>query len=69
MAALGRRRAAEAARPWWGDPAVWIVVSGVSIALGLFVAPRLFGFTLLFLPFIWMGGFGRRRGGRRPGGE
>ncbi len=30
------------------------------IFVGLFVAPRLFGFVFLLLPFIWMRGFGRR---------
>jgi hypothetical protein len=63
VAALGRRGEGDPARPWWGNPAMWIVVSAVSIALGVLVAPRLLGFTFLFLPFVWIGAFGRRRGG------
>jgi hypothetical protein len=51
-------------RPWWGNPGVWLLVSAVFVALGLFVFPQLFGFAFLFLPFIWIGGVRRRR--RRP---
>jgi hypothetical protein len=29
--------------------------------------PRLLGFTFVFLPLIWMRGFGRRREPRDPG--
>jgi hypothetical protein len=35
-------------------------VSIVFVLLGVFVAPRLLGFTFVFLPFLWVGG------GRRP---
>jgi len=41
-------------RPWWGNPAVWIGASVGFLALGLFVAPRLLGFTFLLLPLVWM---------------
>lgn len=47
-------------RPWWGNPVVWIGFSVGFIALGLFVAPRLLGFTFLLLPLIWMRLPGRR---------
>ncbi|HXF35679.1 MAG TPA: hypothetical protein VNO17_00685, partial [Actinomycetota bacterium] len=30
-------------RPWWGNPGVWLLVSAVFVALGLFVFPQLFG--------------------------
>jgi hypothetical protein len=50
-------------RPWWGAPPVWIGVATALLVLGAVVAPRLFGFTFLFLPFLWMRG--RRRPGRR----
>ena len=46
-------------RPWWGNPFLWVGVSAVFVLLGLFVAPKLFGFAFLFLPFIWI----RRWGG------
>jgi multisubunit Na+/H+ antiporter MnhB subunit len=47
-------------RPWWGNPAVWIGASVGFLALGLFVAPRLLGFTFLLLPLVWMRLPGRR---------
>ena len=53
-------------RPWWGSPMLWVGVAAVFLALGLFVAPKLFGFTFLFLPLIWMR-LPRRRGSRPPG--
>jgi hypothetical protein len=48
-------------RPWWGALPTWLIVSSVLLVLGLVVAPRLLGFTFLLLPFIWVGGLGRRR--------
>jgi amino acid transporter len=53
-------------RPWWGSPAVWIGVSVAFILLGVFVAPRMLGFTFLFLPLIWMR-LPRGGGGAGPG--
>jgi hypothetical protein len=47
-------RGAGPARPWWGNPWLWIVGCLVSILLGFFVWPWLFGFTLVFLPFVWI---------------
>lgn len=58
---LRRRRTVEPDRPWWGNPSVWVVASAVSVLLGLFVFPRLLGFTFLLLPFLWIGGGRRRR--------
>jgi hypothetical protein len=40
-------------RPWWGHPGVWILASGGFVLLGLFVFPKLFGFTFVFLPIFW----------------
>ena len=45
----------------WGHPAAWVLVSVVFVFLGLFVFPRLFGFTFVFLPFLWVGGLWRNR--------
>jgi hypothetical protein len=42
---------------------VWIGVASALLVLGALVAPRLFGFTFLFLPFLWMNR--RRRGPQR----
>lgn len=42
------------ARPWWGNPWLWLLVSFVFVVLGIFVWPGLFGGTFLFLPFIWV---------------
>jgi hypothetical protein len=50
-------------RPWWGAPPVWIGVATALLVLGALVAPRLFGFTFLLLPFLWRGR--RRRGPQR----
>lgn len=55
-----RHREAEPGAPWWGRPAVWVGASVVFALLGLFVAPKLLGFTFVFLPFLWIGGLGRR---------
>jgi hypothetical protein len=54
-------RVVEPGRPWWGYPGAWIAISAVFVLLGLMVFPRLLGFTFVFLPLIWMRGFGRRR--------
>jgi hypothetical protein len=54
-------RVVESGRPWWGYPGAWIAISAVFVLLGLMVFPRLLGFTFVFLPLIWMRGFGRRR--------
>jgi hypothetical protein len=48
-------------RPWWGSPVVWVAGSIAFVLLGVFVFPRLFGFTILFLPFLLARSFGRRR--------
>jgi hypothetical protein len=56
-----RERSELGDRPWWGSVPTWLIVSGVLLVLGLVVAPRLLGFTFLLLPFIWVGGLGRRR--------
>jgi hypothetical protein len=60
LVTFARRREAEPDRPWWQHPPVWIGASAVFALLGLFVAPKLLGFTFLFLPFLWIGGIGRR---------
>src|SRR3989442_9836099 len=52
-AARSRR---SAARPWWGNPWLWVAVSVVFVALGLFVWPALFGGVFVFLPFVLVGG-------------
>jgi hypothetical protein len=46
--------AATGRRPWWGNPWLWLGVSALSVALGLFVWPGLFGGFFLFLPFVWI---------------
>jgi hypothetical protein len=61
---LRRRRAADPDRPWWGEPLVWVGVCATWVVLGLFVAPRLLGFTFLFLPFLLSRRSRGRRGGR-----
>jgi hypothetical protein len=43
------------ARPWWGNPLVWLGVGLVSVLLGVFVWPWLFGFTFVAVPFVWWG--------------
>lgn len=42
-------------RPWWGNPWLWVGVCAVSILLGLYVWPGLFGGVVLVLPFVWIG--------------
>lgn len=51
----------RAARPWWGNPLVWVAVGCAMLLLGLVVAPRMFGVVFMLLPFVWMRGLGRRR--------
>jgi hypothetical protein len=41
----------------------WIGVAAVVTAIGVLVAPRLFGFVVFFLPLLWA-----RRGRRGPTG-
>ena len=48
-------RASEPDRPWWGNPWLWVGVCAISIVLGLFVWPGLFGGVVLVLPFVWVG--------------
>jgi hypothetical protein len=54
-------------RPWWGNPVFWLLLAAALVLLGLFVFPKLFGFVFLFLPFVWIGGFRRRRRPRSEG--
>ena len=58
---LAIREGAPEGRPWGAVPA-WLGVTVALIVLGVLVAPRLFGFTFLLLPLLWMGR-GRGRGG------
>jgi hypothetical protein len=51
---LPRRPDARFARPWWGNPWLWVGVCAVSIVLGLLVWPGLFGGVFLVLPFVWV---------------
>jgi hypothetical protein len=48
-------------RPWWGNPWLWLAVSGVFAVLGVFVWPWLFSGTFFFLPFVWVWRPRRRR--------
>ena len=64
--AYRRGRAIEPQRPWWGAPGVWIGLSMVFVLVGVFVFPRLLGFTFLFFPFVVLRSVGRGRRGRRP---
>ncbi len=61
VGALRGQRAGEPLRPRWGSPGVWVVASIAFVLVGVFVFPRLFGFTFLFLPFFLARSFGRRR--------
>jgi hypothetical protein len=61
LIALRNRGVRDPQRPWWGSPAVWIAASAAFVLVGVFVFPRLFGFTILFLPFVLARSFGRRR--------
>lgn len=70
--ALRGQRVRAPGRPWWSTPVPWILASTAFVLLGLFVFPRLFGFTFIFLPFLLARSFGRRRsenGRRRPEDE
>jgi NhaP-type Na+/H+ and K+/H+ antiporter len=51
-------------RPWWGNPLLWLAVCAVFLVLGLVVAPHFLPGAVVFLPFVWIGGWGGRR--RRP---
>jgi len=42
-------------------PVARILLIAGLLVLGLLVAPRLLGFTFVFLPFLWIAGAGRRR--------
>lgn len=70
--ALGRgarrgRSPSGESRPWWSSPGPWVVASAVLLLLGLVVFPRLLGFVVLLLPFVWMRRSGRPAGwDRRP---
>jgi hypothetical protein len=48
-------------RPWWAHPALWMAVSATFLLLGIFVTPRLLGGVVIFLPFLWIGGWPRSR--------
>jgi hypothetical protein len=50
-------------RPWWGNPLVWLGLGAMFLVLGLVVAPHFLPFAVIFLPFVWIGGTGRRRRG------
>jgi hypothetical protein len=63
--ALSNGRRVEPARPWWSYPGTWIAISTVFVLVGVMAFPRLLGFTFVFLPLVWMRGFG----GRRPRGS
>lgn len=59
--ALANGRRLGPARPLWSYPGMWIALSAVFVLVGVTVFPRLLGFTFVFLPMIWMRGFGNRR--------
>jgi hypothetical protein len=61
VVAFRDRRIRDPEQPWWGSPVVWVAGSLAFVLLGVFVFPRLFGFTILFLPFLLARSFGRRR--------
>jgi hypothetical protein len=48
------RDARRAARPWWGNPLLWLGVCAIFFVLGIVVWPGLFGGAFLFLPFVWV---------------
>jgi hypothetical protein len=58
---LSRHRLEHPGEPWSRVAPLWVVVSCVIVLLGVFVAPKLLGFTFVFRPFRWIGGLGRRR--------
>lgn len=41
-------------RPWWGNPWLWLGIAAVSVILGIYVWPGLFGGTILLVPFVWV---------------
>ncbi len=43
-----------ARRPWWGSPWLWVIVSALSVVLGVLVWPGFFGGVLVFVPFVWV---------------
>jgi len=59
--ALSNGRRVEPARPLWSYPGLWIALSTVFVLVGVMAFPRLLGFTFVFLPLVWMRGFGGRR--------
>ncbi len=59
-AALGAQPAAarhahQPARPWWANPLLWVAIGLISVLLGVFVWPWLFGFTFIAVPLVWWG--------------
>ena len=60
-AALRGQRAEAPQRPLRATPVLWVAASVAFVLLGVFVFPRLFGFGVLFLPFLLARSFGRRR--------
>jgi hypothetical protein len=42
-------------RSWWGNPWLWVAVCAISILLGVFVWPGLFGIVVFVFPFVWIG--------------
>ena len=44
----------QPSRPWWASPLLWVGIAVVFLLLGIFVTPRLFGGTIMFLPFFWI---------------
>jgi hypothetical protein len=51
----------EPRRPWWGNPLLWLGLCALFVFLGIFVTPKLFGGTFLFLPFFWIRAPRRKR--------
>ena len=66
--AVGGGARVDGERLRWGPPATRIALVAVFVVIGLLVAPRLLGFTFLFLPFVLGRRAGRRRG-RRTGDD
>ena len=52
-------------RPWWGRPGAWVAISAAWVLIGVFVFPRLLGFTFILLPMVWSRALGRRRRSQR----
>jgi hypothetical protein len=48
-------------RPWRARHSAWLLVAVLFLILALFVAPKLFGGVLFFLPLFWFRGPRRRR--------